>query len=442
MLLTKIEDLILPLEKSWKKNNYKDVCAKHNIKKNISTKKIFTNFDRDIDNMFLYAIRSYNNLNTILILGKNKIDSYEIYKNKYYKNYILFGIKEMNIDIELLLKIFYQIYYFKYNNYEIFKENFMKYKVLKNITKIDISIIIVCNRDKINKNNILEENNEKYMLFIPKDLNEKIITVSTLFSQTSLDFLKLQNINNLTSSKMINSMNMFLTYRKWLYDNITLEEHDKFMIFSSTVLFILGIRNAKDLDLYIDNINEENKNKVIDLIENSQYDFELDISLKNSKYWPEHWKVWLDKWARSIGLLYFEEIVCNPKYHMYYLGVKLISLECDIARRIIRNRPRAIADLIALNKLCNLKINIPIVPKYETNYIKLSNISEDEKNKLIAEGGIINNNLNEIKIEKPIILRKFIGTIKYIYKQRYDKNLSINEIKYLIGIDKKKLKKI
>ena len=451
MILKKFNDLIIPLEESWKSNRYRDNVCKSNISMELNKNKLITVFNDEIDNLFLYAIREYDNLNTILIIGKNKKESYDLYLEEFKKNYILFGIKEITLKISLLIKILYQSLSLKHNinDYDTLLKKIKEITVLSSrITKpedinktIKISILITCSRTLKRPEYLFHYDNFiNYSIFIPDTIEQKIIFCTTYFSNTTLNLLSLQNINKLLNKNnptMNKSDIMLKKYRSWLYEEIPIKYHDKFMIFSSVVLYLLGLRGSNDLDLYVDALNDKYRDKMVNLVKSNKFDF-IDYSIKNTEYWKIYWDKWLDEWARQIGLLYFEEILCNPKYHFYYMGLKIISLECDIARRIIRNRPRSIADLIAINKLCPLKIKIPEIPSMRTIYYTISELDEREIKKLTDKGGIINKANREIKIEEKVNQTIFINVIKKTLRERYNIHLSDIDIKKLVGLESHK----
>ena len=58
------------------------------------------------------------------------------------------------------------------------------------------------------------------------------------------------------------SKKMFLKYRKWIMNNIEPLYQHNFMIFSSTILYLLGHRAMNDLDLYIHTVSPEIQEKL------------------------------------------------------------------------------------------------------------------------------------------------------------------------------------
>jgi len=183
-----------------------------------------------------------------------------------------------------------------------------------------------------------------------------------------------------------------------------------------------------DLDLYVHKIPRELEELTNELGKNDIFNF-IDFKIKNTSNWPNYWDSWLDIWAQKCGAKYFEELLGNQKYHFYFLGIKIISLDCDVKRRLARNRPRAYADLIALRKRYHYKINIPPVPNKLEKYITISDKSEYEINNMIKEGGILNEKNNEILIKYDNDISKFIGTIIYALSTRYHMTFTENDIR-------------
>ena len=221
------------------------------------------------------------------------------------------------------------------------------------------------------------------------------------------------------------------------------------MLFSSIVLYLIGNREINDLDLYIDNIEPEIAEKVKQFDEDEMYKY-IEYSMKgNESKWPLHWNSWLDEWARKSGAKYFEEIISCQRFHFYFLGVKIISLNCDIQRRIIRNRPRATADLIALRK----RYVIPKFPKipapeiFRDEFQCVKDKTEEEIRELIRNGAIYNPENKEIKITTRNDIDRFINTVIWALKERYKMIFTVDEVRYelnmpLLNINSELRKKI
>jgi hypothetical protein len=233
---------------------------------------------------------------------------------------------------------------------------------------------------------------------------------------------------------MDTSKKMFLKYRNWLNNNIDMNNHSKFLLYSSVVLYLLGHRPMNDLDLYIHSIPKDLQEKVNEFSTNSEFKY-IDYSIKNTEKWPIYWDTWLDIWAQKCGAKYFEEILGNPKYHFYFLGVKIISLECDVTRRLDRCRPRAVADLISLKKRYAYNINILPINEMSQYYISIIDKTDFEIDELIKKGGIKNEQNREICIEYKTDIPKFINTIIYALHTRYRMTFTIKEIRRELNME-------
>lgn len=457
MILTKLEDLSTPIKESWSKLDYKNIELKNKINIISRNKKLIHQFDEDIDETVLHALKYYDNLNIFVIFGKSKNDSYKYYLNHFKDDYILYGLKHSIHRKQHLHKILYQLifprtimktkddlhenlhssgfqrsscdqalpssaeyYKTKYPSISKFDENF------------DISILLVCKRNLEKKypcNDIIADD---HFIYIPNTKEEKWNASSLFFCNNSLKFVELQSFEHYIKRESDKSKKMFLKYRSWLLNNIDSKNHCQFMLFSSVILYLIGHRQMNDLDLYVHTVPPEIVEKLNELHDSSlngdSYSF-LEFQIKGTEKWPAYWNTWLDIWARQSGAKYFEEILGNPKYHFYFLGVKIISLECDIVRRLMRNRPRAYADLIAFRKRYAYNIKIPAVPKISYTYEPTIGKTKEEIDAIISKGGCAMDEKNkEIKISYETNMSKFLNTISYSLREAYRMNMSVEEI--------------
>ena len=444
MILKNFEDIIKPVEETWQKLNYKNIPMKNKLNEIINNKKLIHKFDDDIDNFILHALKYYDNLNSFVIFGKNKEESYKYYIDNYSKDYSIYGIKYLSLKSSLIHKIMYQLLFprmiFKTKNdlYNYIQE---KYNFLHNYKdkNIDITLLILCKKDLKKKyplNDVIDEN---FCVYIPNTKEEIWHTASLFFSHSTLSFLEKQNFDFFLIKELEPSKKMFLKYRTWLNNNVDMNDNSQFLLYSSVILYLLGHRSMNDLDLYVHNISPELQEKVNEFSTNTDFNY-IDYSVKNTEKWPRHWDTWLDEWAQKCGAKYFEEILGNPKYHFYFLGVKIISLECDVERRLHRCRPRAVADLIALRKRYSYNVIIPPISEKSQQYVSIIDKSEDDVNELIKKGGILNEKNKEVCIEYDTDIPKFINTIIYALHIRYRMTFTIDDIKRELNmeIDKKK----
>jgi hypothetical protein len=446
MILTKFEDLFTPTYIIWKNLRYKDIGYKDKINYIINNKKLIHQFDDDIDNFLFNAINYYDNINLFVIFGKNKKDSYKYYEETFKTDYILYGLKYLKINSKNLYKMLYQLLFARFiiktkKDITTYIQENLKYLYEYTREFIDITILIIRKRDINKKYPNIDINEKDDCVYIPNTKEQKINCSSLFLSNTSLNFMELQNLDYFLSKDYEPSKKMFLKYKKWLQNNVDYIDQQQFMLFSSIVLYLIGNRNINDLDLYIDNIPENLLVKVDQLKDKEEYN--IDYSIKNTDSWPKHWNKWLDEWAKKSGAKYFEEILGNNQYHFHFLGIKVISLHCDIVRRIERKRPKAYADLIALYKRYPLKIQLQPIPSSYSNYFPLSDKSEDEIKDLLNKGGKIIEENDEISITYETNITKFINTIIDALHNRYKMSFTLDDIKRELNIvDERNINKI
>jgi len=433
MILKKFDDISVPIKEIHKNLQYKNINGKNKINEIISKKKLIHVFDDDIDNCILYALNYYDNLNNFVIFGYDKSTAYKYYIDNFKDDYSLYGIKHLKISTTMLTKIMYQLLFHrmiiktKQDIEQYIESNYMflhKY----NKEFIDITVLIVCKKDLNKKYPTYDISEENHVVYIPNTKESIWHCACVFFSDTTFKFLENQNFDYFLTKFMESSKKMFLKYRSWLNINIERKFQSQFMLYSSVVLYLLGHRSMNDLDLYIHTIPSELQDLTQELSTNEVYKY-IEYSIKNTEKWPDYWNTWLDIWAQKCGAKYFEEILGNPKYHFYFLGVKIISIDCDIVRRLERNRPRAIADLIALRKRYVYQISIPYIPEKYIKYISIKNLCKEEIDKYIESGGILNEKNKEISIECMNNIPKFIETIIWALNTRYRMVFTENEIK-------------
>lgn len=191
--------------------------------------------------------------------------------------------------------------------------------------------------------------------------------VKLFFNKNSIRLLQYQRVDRLLYGSYNSSLGLLMSYKNWLYQEIKPKDQIRFMIFSSGVLYTLGIRNMRDIDLIANWGTEEIPNTIAKYLvdESTKFPF-IDVHIRKNGKWyandkhQEYLSEWFDKeWPALYSAISMEDTIFNPKHHYYYCGVKLISMKADITRRIKRNRAAAFADLIAL--IMFTKIKVPII---------------------------------------------------------------------------------
>lgn len=451
MILTNFKDIVLPTEIIWNNLNYRNLEAKNKINFLIQNKKLIHEHDNDIDVFILNAINYYENLGCIVIFGKGKTESFNYYTTHLKENTILYGIKHMHLKTSLVIKIMYQLLFNriritkKEDLLDYIKENIEYIHRLKelNIQSIDVTVLFLCKKTLSYKYHDVFDT--QYYIYVPSCKESLSICSSIFYCESSIKFMKVQNLSNYISSierveieqeKRNKSFEMFSNYRRWIYDNIDYINCQQFMLYSSVILYLLGNREMNDLDLYVHTIPDEDYSKLMEYKNNNNF---VDFRVKNRENWPPYWDTWLDQWAVKCKAKYFEEIIGNSNYHFYFLGVKIVSLDCDIVRRIERYRPRAYADLISLRKKYSYPINIPPIPRQLSKFESISDLTKEEMEEKIGKGAILNEKNNEIKIMYDTNFDKFIGTIIYTLKERYGIILTTEDIYRELNMPVKKV---
>lgn len=151
MIFEKFEDIIVSTEEIWKNLNYKNIEAKNKLNLIVNNKKLIHQFDDDIDNSILYALKYYDNLNLFVLFGKNKNEGFKYYQNNYKNDYHLYGIKCIKLKSTLITKIMYQLLFGRMiikNKQDI--TNFLKENChfLYSFDKefLDITILLICKK--------------------------------------------------------------------------------------------------------------------------------------------------------------------------------------------------------------------------------------------------------------------------------------------------------
>ena len=435
MKLKKFNELSKPIYDKWNNYNYNNFERRSNIECLLQKKKLIVNFKGVINEMFLDALINYDNLNTILFYGISKVKLFAYYSNNLADYTTIYGIKEISLSHQQLIAFFYQIYFDdKYFNFRKIKdiENFISKKMGKKKT-YKFNILIFKNKEGHNLDPILKESNLFY--YYSKYRLQKIILNTILFNHKSLEMLNKINVlkfmNNFKQSRKF-----FLKYRKILFEKVNHMDHHKFMVFSSINLYLLGLRDMNDLDVYVDILdNMKTKNSLDKLIRVKSDNEFIDFSIKGTQFWQPYWNTWLPEWARLCGTFSFNNILVDSKFHYYWLGVKIIAPMCDIQRRIHRNRPRAYGDLIILKreKLFNFRLPTPSFTKKEFKMI--SDLNEEELNECLRnEWKYVSKKNIEIFKEEKIDRTKFLSTIKWWLKEKYNFEVTVNDIKDILNV--------
>ena len=304
-------------------------------------------------NSFIITLWSYAN-----IISNEFIEFLEKNGNVYY-------VKKLNLDYNSIFNLLLQLYDgFTYQDAYNFMQKKVEWMKLNKLEQNNITVIVFDNINNLNlggqgslfktelRNFCLNKLREKDL-----DLTEirgnDLMHINDYFYQ-SVEYAELYfNNNSLKILENFNSKNYFANYfnkshlkfntlRKWVYSNLSLENINRLCMIGSIDLYAYGIRNLGDIDgIFISTPNEPQEAETVELINmglcnpSTKINF-IDVGIKNSKYWKESWETKNKKVLDYFGIKSFDDIIYNPKYHMYFHGVKLYLLDHELVRKIHR----------------------------------------------------------------------------------------------------------
>ncbi len=465
MKLRTLEDLKSPILKIWETSDYTNNYLLSNMNILIKKGNVIQNFDSATNDMLLNALKTYENLDILLLINKNQSESM-IYFEEYLKQkYVKIAVKFEQVDKNVFSKIMFQLLYERnnINSYRRFEDSINKkfdyFKNKENDEKINLTIFVLCKKNsEIIQKSVLTEN---YSLFSPDNFREKWVLSTIFFNNNTMDLIKIQSLEFYFIHDFEEHKRRINIYRNFYFEQFDLIDQSQILLFSSILLYIIGHRKANDIDFMAHNISEEAKNRLLDFRErhlnhfrqeDNDNEFNLDtnkssiensdekknqcfdIFIKNTEHWPHYWPIWLDTWARNTGSKYFKEVLANGDFHCYFLGMKIVTLKMDIERRLSRQRPRGHCDLYALKERYNLQsigienFDLFISAKKEGKFYQLKDITKEEYEQHIANGAKLRESVNEIYYEIDVDIDKFLKTMKWCLEDRYRINKSIEDI--------------
>jgi endonuclease/exonuclease/phosphatase family metal-dependent hydrolase len=423
--------LLAEHHKEIKPNYYRDILSGQNYDKLLKNKEDLPQSDIN-DRIMLEYSKCFSDNNFIVVYPKalskkDKLkDLFKLLNDNgrvYYKKYL-------TVDYYQAYNLVYQLYAnsprMKSNNHIVYKLDRLGFKLgytheiliivyqhLNIANKINGSstpfkseirnIFLSEDIKNINIDPQLDIYPREYDYIHVNDTFNETINYSYLFlDSNTIEFTKKQ-----LSWRLIEFSDGIITFNKvlQLLFKLPLLERNKFLFISSTVLFSYGIRAMNDIDGFmLDNttISQEIKeyidknDKSIDIYYNNAFD-KANIN--------KEWEDTLNERAKLLGASNFNELVINPKYHYYFMGVKLLKLENEIILRNLRGRPAQLTDLLAINRLLNINIKTSIP-------ISIELFNTEEKT---TETKIVNK-------------KEYISTMKHYFKRRYFINITDEQV--------------
>jgi len=339
-------------------------------------------------------------------------------------------VKDIKINYYMAYNLVYQLYAnekrMKSNSLLLYKINRLGFTDINSINPIKI-LVYSLNQTSINNNiningssanykmelrdifvkeNIktttLTEDDDRYprgydYLHVSDNENQAYEYAGIFFHENSIHFLEKQKSWRLL--EMSSARQNFNRIKEFMYEYSMLEL-EKLLLNSSVVLFTHGIREANDIDgILLDN-------KIVDAekIKQLNKDGILDISYRPN--FNEEWLNELNTRAKLMGANDYEELILNPKYYYYFMGIKILRLKYDIKIRFLRQRPAQFTDLLIIRQMfmLNYKLKVPETTKKYNGETKTTDI---------------------ISVNKD----KYINTIKNYLKVRYSIDLTAEQVR-------------
>jgi hypothetical protein len=205
--------------------------------------------------------------------------------------------------------------------------------------------------------------------------------------RTTWKMMRLMNLENmlrlLEDPKCYIMMN---TLRKTLYDNFSLEFIDRFIIVSSMMLYVLGMRLFNDIDGFVLPGSQDESATYTKYFQGRKWlSDELKQQYRAQRWLPFTDFMWIDrpetgfqpymrenydKYARLMGDGSIDEMMTNSRHYFYMFGFKFPVLQFEILKRLYRYKPASWADLIAMERLIGVKVYFPALPTKISHYYK------------------------------------------------------------------------
>lgn len=418
---------IKPLYDDIKENDYFEPITRFSKENNNMFSKIIK--EKKInDNVIQYYIKSRNDISIVILYPStlNKVTQTKQVIDKLKEKGDIHYMKDIKLTYLMAYNLIFQLYAskkrMKRNTEILYKINRLGF--INDGIKRKIKVIVYTLKDNskpINGKNALfkmelrdffvqedikttpyEPDDDEYprgydYIHVSDDINQSFEYASIFFHKNTLKFLKKQRTWGLL--EMNKSKGLINKIKNFFYD-YSQNELEKLLVFSSGVLFSHGIREANDLDCIL------LENNVIQPTEIEKLNNQgLDISYKGTKEYNEAWEKELNDRAIIFGAKKYKDLIINPKYYYYFMGLKFLRLRYDIKLRQKRGRPAQLTDLLMIRQIYDLKYDLEI-----------------------PEKTIIYDKINNKDIIKDVNKNKYLDTIKNYLQNRYFIKLNLEQI--------------
>ena len=378
------------------------------------------------DTMMNYYIKSMTDISIITVFPKalkQESNMKKLYE-KLKENGIIHYTKELTVNFYTMYNISYHLYAhekrMKLNSHILYKINKLGFTDIHSEHKILVIVYNHKNNDIQLKGNsspfkialrelftLSPEDSLYDFLHANNDDNEAYEYANIFFNENTFRFLQKQQSWKILDMK--HSIRLFNRLKDF-YHNYSLNVIENSIVFSSGILFSYGLREINDLDVIMLETDIKQQDVKEFNNENNKKKFELDISYEKSPEFNEDWIKELNTRAKMCGATDYKELILNPDFYYYFMGMKFLRLKCDIYTRFKRGRPAQITDLLILRQSLGLSYQLSIPTETKTY---------DEEKKM--------------DVIKKVNENEFLKTIKFYLEKRYYISLSIENIKKWIN---------
>lgn len=269
-------------------------------------------------------------------------------------------------------------------------------------------------------NNIRKKVNVKYELSVLMNnyFYETVEYAELILNNNSLEMLKYQNSDKLSTGFFSMSNLQYQTFRNAVYNNFSLSEISRIIIIDDVGLYSLGLRNFKNIDaVFVNMLNSNEGNSeyekymesvIYDNFANKETKIKfINLSKENTKYYNKYMSQNIKILLKEINVKNLVELTTNPQNYYYFQGVKLININSLIQKYLISYNDYKLLDLLFMSILYSYYtkdfMHIDIAKKELIFTKDYNNINKIELNNNIISKILKNSKLyikNDLKLIK------------------------------------------
>lgn len=177
------------------------------------------------------------------------------------------------------------------------------------------------------------------------------------FNANTLNMYAIQDRTLFLNNTNAKSNLVLQTYRAFLYQKLGYDEIDRLITIGSMSLYAYGVRRNTDIDsVMVDsssNIGSPGLTKKIEhhfSDKRTRFKF-ADIGVMGSPSWNPNWTDKNDEWFSRIkdGPSNIYDAASNPAHYFYFQGIKVLLLDYEVVRKLMRFEAHDILDLLVMN---------------------------------------------------------------------------------------------